>query len=197
MSEFCKTSYTLLHRALDIGDEAAWEQLVAHYRRFICHVLHKLNVAHSDVDDLCQQVLIKLIRDLPSYNRSKSLFRTWLSTVIRHAAIDYFRKQASYRKRINGLRLETNAKSLGQPAEIEAKIEREWGTYIASQAMERVRGVFQGQAIEVFELGLDGLSAAEISVKTGLTVASIYTLRKRVKKRLYLEVLEITENLEP
>ena len=62
---------------------------------------------------------------------------------------------------------------------------------------EMVKEVFQGQAIEVFELGLDGRSAAEIAESTGLSVASVYTLRKRVKKRLYLEIRALVAELEP
>ena len=80
--------------------------------------------------------------------------------------------------------------------EIENIIEKEWAAYIASQAMNRVRENFQGQAIEVFELGLDGHSAAHIAEKTKLTVATVYTLKKRVKKRLYLEIRQLSSELE-
>lgn len=49
----------------------------------------------------------------------------------------------------------------------------------------------------VFELSLDGHSAATIAEQTGLSVASVYTLRKRVKKRLYLEIRAVAAELEP
>lgn len=192
-----KTSYTLINRALDAGDQVAWDQLVEHYRRFICHVLHKMSVAPSDVDDLCQQVLISLTKNLSAYNRSKSHFRTWLSAVIRNAAISYFRKQSSYQRCVSDLREETESRLDIHQADLNARIEQEWAAYLANQALERIRETFQGQAIEVFELGLTGASASEVAEKTGLTVSTVYTLRKRVKKRLYLEVLELMADLEP
>ena len=65
------------------------------------------------------------------------------------------------------------------------------------QAMTRVRSVFRGQAVRVFELSLDGLPAAVIAERTGLSVSSVYTLRKRVKKRLYLEIRALVAELEP
>ena len=37
----------------------------------------------------------------------------------------------------------------------------------------------------------------EISEKTGLTISSVYTLKKRVKKRLYLEIRALCSELEP
>lgn len=192
-----QTSYTLLSRALDAGDEAAWEQLVAHYRRFICYVLNGLGVGASDVDDLCQQVLVRLTRDLASFDRERARFRTWLSTLVRNAAFDYFRKLDSQQRRLAGFKVELECGAGTRPTETDAYIEKEWATYIAGQAMLRVRSQFQGQAIKVFELGLDGLTSAEIAEQTGLALSSVYTLRKRVKKRLYLELLELTEDLEP
>ena len=80
--------------------------------------------------------------------------------------------------------------------DIDGIIEKEWAAYVGSLAMERVRDSFEGQAIEVFELGLDGLSAAQIAEQTKLTVATVYTLKKRVKKRLYLEIRNLTSELE-
>lgn len=190
------TCYTLLRRALDTDDQEAWSQLTEHYRRFIYFVLHRLNVFPDDLDDISQQVLMRLLKDLPKYDRKKSKFRSWLSAVIRNTAVDYIRHQASRKRRIEGLRAETECQLLCQPAEVDALIQREWATYITNEALARVRKIFQGQAVDVFLKGMDGQSAQEIADDTGLSVASVYTLRARVKKRLYLEVLELTADLE-
>ena len=192
-----QTRYTLLHRALDIGDEDAWEQLVEHYRRFIYYILNQLLVNSSDIDDICQQVLLTLTKDLKKFDPAKGKFRSWLSTVIRNTAISYFRKQTRHTNKLAGLRNETVEENLQKSSEIDELIEQEWTTYIATQAMERVKGVFEGKAIEVFELSLDGLGATEIAEQTGLTLSSVYTLKKRVKKRLCMEIMDLTSELEP
>ncbi|WPJ97069.1 sigma-70 family RNA polymerase sigma factor [Coraliomargarita algicola] len=196
MSDYPKTSYTLIHRACDTSDDAAWERLFANYERFIRYILREIGVSDNDLPDVTQQVLIGLTRSLKSYDRAKSSFRHWLSTVIRNTAVSYFRKQQS--RPTSDCTLEDDSlKELEQPAEVGQWIEREWTTYLANQAMARVRKVFKGQAIQAFEMGLDGFTAAEISEATGLTVSSVYTLRKRVKQRLLLEVRSLTEELEP
>ena len=197
MSEQNQTRYTLLQRACDLHDEQAWEELVGHYRRFIFHILQEMGVAAGDIEDVAQQVFLSLTKDLSSYDQSRARFRTWLSAVVRNAALVYFRKRKSSQERIRIFGEEQNMESLSQPSEIDQRIEQEWSAYVANLAMMRVRDVFQGQAIEVFELGLDGLSIADIAEKTGLTIASVYTLRKRVKKRLYLEIRAIDAELEP
>lgn len=192
-----KTCYTLLQRAVDVGDNEAWSELVEHYRRFIYYVLHRLNVAPDDIEDISQQVLISLTRDLPKYDRSKSRFRAWLSTIIRNNAITHFRQQTSQQRRIDGLKQITLLEDQNKSAEVDELIEKEWAAYIVSQAMARVKKLFKGQAVRAFELSLEGLSSAEIAEKTGLTIASVYTLRKRVKKRLYYETMQLTSDLEP
>lgn len=197
MDDSHQTRHTLLQRACDAGNERAWEEFVTHYRRFILYILRELGVDSNDVEDLTQQILLTLTRDLPRYDRSRARFRTWLSGVIRNIALVHFRTQRSQRSHHQALENEQALCVPGREPEITQLIEKEWSTYIANLAMERVREVFQGQAIEVFELGLDGLSAAEIAERCKLSVASVYTLRKRVKKRLYLEIRAVANELEP
>lgn len=197
MADTDQTHHTLLQRACDLQNERAWSEFVQNYRRFILYILGQLGVAKDDVEDVTQQILLALTRDLPSYDRTRARFRTWLSTVIRNAALVHFRKQNTQRKYLRVLEDEQAADHDGQMPEISQLIETEWSTYIANLAMERVKEVFQGQAIQVFELGLDDHSAAEIAERTGLSISSVYTLRKRVKKRLYLEIRAISTELEP
>ena len=191
-----QTRHTLLRRARDGGDERAWDELVQHYRRFIHHILKELGVAIDDAEDLSQQILVVLNRDLASYDRSRARFRTWFGTVIRNVAFEHFRKEKSTQKKLHRFGCEQALDGVGATPEVTGLIEREWSTYIANVAMENVRSLFKGQAIEVFELSLEGHSADEIAERSGLTVASVYTLRKRVKKRLYLEIRALSEDLE-
>ena len=196
MASTHQTRHSLLLRAFDLEDEDAWEEFVQQYHRFILCVLNQLGVPRDDLQDLSQQILIALARDLPRYDRERARFRTWLSTIVRNKANTYFRKSYSLKKTLDRVSLERGEEGELKAPDIENIIEKEWAAYIGSLAMERVRGSFEGQAIEVFELGLDGHSAAQIAEKTKLTVATVYTLKKRVKKRLYLEIRNLTSELE-
>jgi len=197
MSEFGDTSYTLLHRACDLHDEQAWAELVEHYRRFIFFILQQMGVGAADIEDVSQQVLFSLTKDLCSYDPSRARFRTWLSTVIRNAALVHFRKKKTRQNYIRIFGEEQSLVRLEEPSDVDQRIEQEWAAYVSGLAMTRVKNVFKGQAINVFEWSLDGLSAAEIAEKSGLSVSSVYTLRKRVKRRLYLEIRGLVAELEP
>lgn len=197
MEPSSQTRYTLLQRACDLHDEQAWEEFVGHYRRFIFYILNEIGVAACDIEDVAQQVLLLLTKDLKGYDRSRARFRTWLSTVIRNAALAHFRKQNTRQNYIRVFGEQQSLEYMEQPSDIDQRIEQEWAAYVADLAMTKVKAVFQGQAIDVFEMGLDGLPAAEVAEKTGLSIASVYTLRKRVKKRLYLEIRALVAELEP
>ena len=196
MTSTFQTRHSLIQRATDLKDDGAWEEIVQRYHHFIRCVLNQLGIPHDDLEDLSQQILIALTQSLPRYDRSKAKFRSWLSTIIRNKANSYFRKHYSTQQSLNRLTNESRAHEKISTPEIENIIDKEWAAYIASQAMTRVREAFQGQAIEVFELNLDGHSAAHIAEKTKLTVATVYTLKKRVKKRLYLEIRQLVSELE-
>ena len=191
------TRHTLIRRACDAGDQAAWVEFDRIYRRFISFVLGQIGVGRDDVDDVTQQILFTLTRDLPGYDPGKGRFRAWLSAVIRHAALAHLRRQRSEQARLGVVGADLATDSLDRESDLDQRIEAEWTTYVANLAMERIRVQFQGRAIEVFELGLDGVPLEEICARTGLTTASAYTLRKRVKKRLYQEIRALINDLEP
>ncbi|MEP4933053.1 RNA polymerase sigma factor [Haloferula sp.] len=197
--QYKATMHTLIRRACDPQDEGAWRDFVEQYRRFILYILREMNVHSDEIEDLSQQILVTLTRDLPGYDRSKGRFRGWLSAVIRHAALSHFSKQRYRKKRMADYIEDREIDWLnGRGAsEISTMIEEEWAAYVGKLAMDRVRSAFRGNAVEAYELFLDGHSAAEIATITKLTVSSVYTLRKRVKRRLYLEIRAITAELEP
>ena len=190
-----RTRQTLIQRACDPGNDLAWAEFDKTYRRFIAFVLGRMGVHRDDIDDLTQKIFSSLMRSLSSYDRTKGTFRTWLSTVIRNTAFAYFKKEQREKQQLAEIESEP-ALELGNANNVDAFIQAEWGVYVANLAMQRVRDQFQGKAIEVFEQGLDGVPVEEIARRTDLTTASVYTLRKRVKKRLYLEIRSLIEELE-
>ena len=74
------TSTSLLLRAQTGHDAAAWEQLVGMYQPFIYRWLRRHSASHQDAEDLTQQVLAILVRELPGFSHSgrPGAFRSWL-----------------------------------------------------------------------------------------------------------------------
>ncbi|MFC5050411.1 RNA polymerase sigma factor [Rubritalea spongiae] len=196
MATSLDTRHTLIARAIDLNDQTAWKELVDHYQRFIPYVLRGMNVPPDNIDDLTQQVLIRLSQNIQHYNRDRARFRTWLSSIIRNLAIDFFNKEnrnlATPNQEDGSILVDDQAGS----TEFDQLVEREWQNFISRSAMEKVRETFQGKAVEVFEMMFDGASADTVAQKTGLTVSTVYTLNKRVKQRLFIEIRSLIDSLE-
>lgn len=79
----------LIDRCLG-GDEAAWEQVVARFKRKVFHIAYKFTGRHDAAEDLTQEVFLKVFRSLDKFNRDAD-FSTWLSSVARNYCIDHYR----------------------------------------------------------------------------------------------------------
>ncbi len=196
MDDAHETSYSLLARALDYDDREAWDRMVSSYDKFIYYLLRKSQINENELDDLRQQVMANLVRDLKKYNRNKGRFRVWFSHLVRSTIQMHYRKRMSEERKAEAYEL--NAGIYSQPEnEIDTYFTKQWELYLMRLAMDRVKEKYRGQAVEVFELGLDGLSTNEIIAQTGLSEASVYKYKQRVKRSLMIEISFLKQELEP
>ncbi|VGO20713.1 hypothetical protein SCARR_02780 [Pontiella sulfatireligans] len=196
MGEEWNTRKSLLRRAKDPSDEEAWTDFVGYYENFIYHILRRMELNTEECDDLVQDILLKLWKNLKTYDAEKGRFRTWLGRVVRHAAYDYFDKVKTRRKLLEEERAMVEIIRATPASDVERLIEEEWMQYMTSFALERLHNIFSGEAINVFSLSLDGLPADEIAKQLNLTRDSVYTLKNRVKARFIKEVRAVMDEVE-
>ncbi len=73
------------------GDDAAFEELAARYEAVIMNMAYRLLGNRSDAADVCQEVLVLLMRKLGSF-RGEAKFSTWLYRVSLNACHDFARR---------------------------------------------------------------------------------------------------------
>ena len=193
------TRQTLLMRARNQDDHDAWEEFASVYDRFIHYVLLKMNISQSDVDDLKQDVLVKLWKKLPTYEPQKSKFRSWLSLVIRSLVLNYFDSNSRRSARME--KLADNSDTFAylkntSPAEIDNIIELEWKSHVSKLAFENVQKIFSGKAIDVFQLSTKGYTNQVISEKLDIKLDTVKVLKSRVKSRYIVELKKIIHEHE-
>ena len=114
--------------------------------------------------------------------------------MIRNATYNYYRKQANQAKK--------DAKEMNDyinstpKSELDDMIEEEWKSYICELAFEKMRSLFSGSAVDVFDLSMQGFTTEEISEKLELKKDSVYVLKNRVKKKFVEEVKALVGQLE-
>ncbi len=191
------TRISLLELAQSGKDHPAWEELLDYYRPFIRRILIHLKVPVSDVDDVCQLTLVRLWKDLVNYEHQpkRARFRSWLSHLIHSTAVDWHRQQRRNREAMDADSPEVS-EMLIEESTLEQQIEEEWRDHIIGLALERLKTIFSGNAVDVFVRSVEGDSAAKISADLNMSEESVYVLKHRVKKRLVREAYELRRELE-
>lgn len=89
----------LIARSLE-GDRKALEALLERHRTFIYNVALKFFNNIEEAQDATQEVLLKTLSRLSTYDESKAAFRTWLYQITFHHFLNA--KQNAYEKNITG-----------------------------------------------------------------------------------------------
>src|SRR5258708_29200169 len=78
-----ETPISLLERLRLRPDPASWQRLVDLYTPLIHHWLGRYHLQSADTDDLIQEVLATLVRELPEFRHDlrQGAFRRWLRGV--------------------------------------------------------------------------------------------------------------------
>jgi len=198
MSDDWTTRQTLLMRVKNQDDEQAWNEFVSYYRTFIKVILKYLHVSENDVEDLSQEVLLKIWKGLAklNYDSEKARFRTWMNKVIRNAVIDFQRSRNRKVKTVNNQNEFYTDNFPLDNDEFSKIIDKEWRAHITNLALENIRSSFNGNAMSVFDMCLDGLPTNSIAEKLDLAEASVYKLRRRVEEKLIQEIKLLKSELE-
>jgi RNA polymerase sigma-70 factor (ECF subfamily) len=154
-------------------DEVVAEQLDAVYRYLVY-----LTGDPAAAEDLAAETFEKAFRSWRRYDPRRSAPRTWLCTIARRAAVDWFRAEARRRRRedeyARGVPLETFGDGLPGPVE--------------SALRELSRAEREVIALRVL-LDLDGPSAARV---LGISATACSTRLSRALKRLE----ELTDDVD-
>jgi len=76
-----------IERALD-GDAAALESLVLRHQSWIFNIALNMTGDIQHAEDVTQEILIKMISKLSSYDPQKAAFRTWLYRIVANHVIN-------------------------------------------------------------------------------------------------------------
>ena len=85
------TEAQLIQRILS-GDYRAFEELITQYERLIRHIIGGLVKQDADIDDLVQDILVKVYQRLPSF-RHQSKLSTWIGKITYNHCLNYLRRE--------------------------------------------------------------------------------------------------------
>lgn len=74
------------------GNDRAFAFLVKKYQKLVLHITVRILNNKEDVEDVCQEVFIKVFRRLETF-KGNSKLSTWIASIAYRVALDHLRKQ--------------------------------------------------------------------------------------------------------
>jgi RNA polymerase sigma-70 factor (ECF subfamily) len=96
----------LVERCLE-GDDAAWETVVRLYGKSIYNLSYRFSNLKEDAEDLTQEILLRVYRNLKSYRSEAGSLKNWILRVGRNLIIDSHRRQRRQPRSAGSEELET------------------------------------------------------------------------------------------
>jgi RNA polymerase sigma-70 factor, ECF subfamily len=164
--------------------EVALSKLYDRYSRTVYGVGLNILGDRSTVEELVQDVFLKVWRSAGTFDPSRSSFSTWLYRVTRSAAIDLYRKRAHKVHPVpNGELHVAAARDFSEDPQ--KMVDESWLSWRVSRALE----VLDAPHREVIELAyFRGFSQREISERSGMPLGTVKSRTKRAFERLRREL---------
>jgi RNA polymerase sigma-70 factor (ECF subfamily) len=182
------TSLSLLDRLKQApADGADWRRLDEVYRPLIRRWLSALLKHHDEADDLTQEVLVILVRELPAFERRRQgSFRAWLRQITVN------RVRAHWKSRRQQPRAALGAdgdRVLAQLEDPNSALARQWDQehdrHVFQKLLAIVQADFDAQSWQAFtRFALDGQPAADVARDLALSERAVIQAKFRILKRL-------------
>jgi RNA polymerase sigma factor, sigma-70 family len=188
------TEVSKLVKMAQQGDSIAFSRLIENHERFVYNVVYRILSNHEDAKDVSQEVFLKAYRYLGRFD-GRASFSTWLYRIAVNTSIDELRKRKSNETISIGrerycdtgvIKKEYPDNSVG----VEESI-------IARESMAEIKQVMENlnndHRVIITLRDLEGLSYAEISEITEISLGTVKSRLARARKALKDLILECRE----
>jgi RNA polymerase sigma-70 factor (ECF subfamily) len=192
-----ETSVTFLERLRTQPDEDTWKRFVELYAPLIRGWLGRHSVSAEDAEDLAQEVLAIVVRELPAFrhNQQPGAFRSWLRIV----SVNQLR--ALWRRRRGEAAASGNsemARMLDQLADPNSSLSQLWNQqhdqHVTHRLMKMIEPQFEEKTWQAFRrVALDGVKPAAAAAELGMSVNAVLLAKSRILSRLRQELRGLTD----
>jgi RNA polymerase sigma-70 factor (ECF subfamily) len=186
------TPVSLLERLRLRPDGAAWRRLVDLYTPLIRNWLGYHALAQPDVEDLVQEVLGVLVRELPRFRHDlrRGAFRRWLRTITVNRLRTFWRERRSRPRATGDSDFLSVLDQLEDPHSSLSRFwEQEHDRHVVRRLLELLEPEFEPATWRAFQLlVLEGKRTDEVAGLLGVSVNAVRIAKSRVLRRFRQEV---------
>lgn len=191
-----ETSASLLQRLRHQPDGDAWRRLVQIYTPYLQQWLGRYGLQSSDVDDLIQEVLAVVVREMPQFehNQRQGAFRRWLRTILVNRLRGFWRARQSRPPTGNS----DLAQMLNQLEDPQSGLSQLWDKehdrHVMARLLEQIEPEFKPATWQAFRrVVLDGKDEETVAAEAGLSVNAVFIAKSRVLARLRREAQDLLD----
>ncbi len=182
---------TLIAAILD-GSEDAFQQLIERYQGRLFGLLSRLVRDRLAVEDLSQEVFIKVFRKLHTFNH-QSAFYTWLYRIAVNAANDHLEKQSRRKLRLVGeQRTLEEGEGRSEQAEVDQPLLDEELRMVTREILSSLPPKYRDILVlrEYEDMSYTDMSAT-LGCSMGTVESRLFRARKRFKEALETQYPEL------
>ncbi len=190
------TSFSLLDRLKTArADDPDWSRLQGIYLALIVGWLRRVPGLRDDAEDLAQEVLVILVREIPRFDRRREgSFRAWLRQITVEPDPDLAqaagRRPAPIVDPMDGF--------LDQLADPVGDLAREWDrehdAHVVQKLLAAVKPDFSPTTWDAFQrFAVDGVPAAVVAGELGISENAVIQAKSRILRRLRAEAGELLQ----
>jgi len=183
------TRPTLLKRMENADDHEAWRAFQDRYQQPIITIARKAGLSDDESNEVLTKSLEAVWKSLGTYDRGRSMFRTWLAGIVRHR-ID---EQLRLRPKHDLLPDDDPGSSAWKPPpsgmitepEVVRLLEEADERFLDQTAWNRLKSCVPPKHWQVLhELLAHGRTGEEVAARLGLSRANVYVIRLRTEPKL-------------
>jgi RNA polymerase sigma-70 factor (ECF subfamily) len=192
-----ETSLSLLDRLRLQPDQESWQRLVELYTPLIQGWLRRNGVAPADADDLTQEVMTVVVREIPNFKHDQKpgAFRSWLRTITANRLRVLWRSRQTRPVAAGGSDF---LKMLDELEDPDSDMSRLWDQqhdqHVARRVMDLVKPQFEPATWQAFRrVVLDGVKASVAAAELNISVNAVLLAKSRILSRLRQEMQGLTD----
>ena len=174
---------TLVARVRD-GNTHAFRFLVDKYRNLVWHMVLRMIDRREDAEDLCQDVFLRVFRDIGKF-RGDAKLSTWIGSIAYHICIDHLRRN----KRDLVTAVEQFTPAMLAKVDIPENIGGMDRTAIKKLVHRVIDAMPYNYRIVITLFHLEGFSYREIEVITGMPEGTIKSYLSRGRQIIHDKML--------
>ncbi len=183
----------MVERLVNLEDQQRWQEFFDRYWRLIYGVARKSGLNDAESQDVVQETVIAVAKNITKYERQSGSFKSWMLQVTRWRIVDQIRKRApggpSSPRETGGRTATIDRLPSPEGYDVESEWEREWQENLLAAALDRVKRRVDPRHYQIFDCAVfKQWPAAKVAKQLGVSIAQVYLVRHRIGAVLKREI---------